>query len=251
MGCHFLAPFAGLLVENHYNQLEATQRAQPRRANAAFTSDSMQQFFEAMLVANLPKELVLPEQLYQCIPNEARLEFNKARNQLARESEKRDDDAKPAATGALPKQYTARANVAAQEGKPTQTVEEVTNEDETNSNIPPADFISMLSQYHEQQQNHQPEQDFFMANIAWDVPSVPSMIIETSHNLTMSLGDNQFLLLSDNGANSCLISRKACHIDYIDPHQKAVIRGCKDKYISHGNLIGSCLLYTSPSPRDS
>ena len=67
----------------------------------------------------------------------------------------------------------------------------------------------------------------------------------------MSLGDNQFLLLSDNGANSCLISRKAFHIDYIDPHRKAVIRGCKDKYVSHGNPIGSGRAVVVPSDPDA
>ena len=55
----------------------------------------------------------------------------------------------------------------------------------------------------------------------------------------MQLGNNKFLLLSDNGANSCLISRKAFHIDYINPHRKAVIKGCKNRYVSHGNLIES------------
>ena len=94
-------------VVNHYDQIEATQKSQPRRANAAFNSETLQQFFEAMLVANLPKELVLPDQLYQCIPPEARIEFNKARNQLTRESDKRNGDAKPQAVGQLPKQYTA------------------------------------------------------------------------------------------------------------------------------------------------
>ena len=114
-----------------------------------------------------------------------------------------------------------------------------------------ADFISMLSQYNEQQRNHQSDRDFFMADVTWDVSTLPSMVIETSHNLTMSLGDNQFLLLSDNGANSCLISRKAFHIDYIDPHRKAVIRGCKDKYVSHGNPIGSGRAVVVPNDPDA
>jgi len=180
---------------NHYDQVEATQRAQPRRANAAITSNTMQQFFEAMLVANLPKELVLPEQLYQCIPNEARIEFNKARNRLARESEKSDESAKPAATGGLPKQYTARANMVTQEEDRTQATDDMNTEEANDSSIPPADFISMLSQYNEQQQNHQMDRDFFMADVTWDVPTLPSMVIDTSHNLTMSLGDNQFLIM--------------------------------------------------------
>ena len=137
---------------NHYDQVEATQRSQPRRANVAFNSDSMQQFFEAMLVVNLPKEQVLPEQLYQCIPNEARMEFNKARNQLVRESEKHDGDTKPQAVGQLLKRYTARANVAMQEATTAPMIEEVNEEDEASAAVPTADFISMLSRYHGYQQ---------------------------------------------------------------------------------------------------
>ena len=67
----------------------------------------------------------------------------------------------------------------------------------------------------------------------------PDWVIETTHNLSMTLDGHNYLLLSDNGANSCLISRKAFHIDSIDPHRRAVIKGCKDSYISRGNPIGT------------
>ena len=67
----------------------------------------------------------------------------------------------------------------------------------------------------------------------------------------MSLDGHNYLLLSDNGANSCLISCKAFHIDSIDPHRKAIIKGCKDSYVSKGNPIGiGCAVVVGPDPRD-
>ena len=67
----------------------------------------------------------------------------------------------------------------------------------------------------------------------------------------MSLDGHNYLLLSDNCANSCLISRKAFHIDSIDLHQKAIIKGCKDSYISKGNPIGvGRAVVVGTDPRD-
>ena len=67
----------------------------------------------------------------------------------------------------------------------------------------------------------------------------PHWEIATQHNLSMSIGDSKYLLLSDNVANSCLISEQAFHIDHKDPFRRAIIKGCKDNYISRGNPIGS------------
>ena len=94
--------------------------------------------------------------------------------------------------------------------------------------------------------------DFFMTNAAFTNTSLPAWAIGTSHNLTMSLDGSKFLMLSDNGANSCLISRKAFHIDMIDPHPEAIIKRCKDRYVSHGNPIGSGHAVVVPTdPRDT
>ena len=93
----------------------------------------------------------------------------------------------------------------------------------------------MLSHY----QADEDPRDFYMTTVATVDAVSPAWTIETNHNLTMSLDGSKFLMLSDNGANSCLISRKAFYIDMIDPHRKAIIKGCKDRYVSHGNLIGS------------
>ena len=63
--------------------------------------------------------------------------------------------------------------------------------------------------------------------------------IEERHvHLQWSLEDNCFILISDNGANSCT---KAFHIESVVQHRFATIKGCKDSYVSKGNRIGTGL----------
>ena len=132
--------------------------------------DQLDQMLQTMLVSQLPQEYVLNDKLYQCIPREARIEFNKARNQLAKEA-KTQHDSKPAA---LPKQYTTRANLADHsEIEPDINIPDREEDEQQNDNsvstqgstINPQEFITMLSQYQEQIQNHVPEQHFFLTEL--------------------------------------------------------------------------------------
>ena len=43
----------------------------------------------------------------------------------------------------------------------------------------------------------------------------------------------------DGGANCCLLSTKCFHIESYAPNRFAVIKGCKESYVSKGNKIGS------------
>ena len=66
--------------------------------------------------------------------------------------------------------------------------------------------------------------------------------IEERHvHLQWSLKDNCFILILDNGANSCLISTKAFHIEPVVQHHFATIKGYKDSYVNKGIRIGTGL----------
>ena len=77
-------------------------------------TDPMNQLVKVMLLSQVPQEFVLLDKLYQCIPQDARAVFNKARAQLYQENQ-----SKPAATAtstttgtALPKQYETHVKLA-------------------------------------------------------------------------------------------------------------------------------------------
>ena len=101
-------------------------------------------------------------------------------------------------------------------------------------------YLAFLAQH--QEESHHVDRDFFMAQVQLDVETPATdkdLVIETNPNLSMSLGGQHFLLLSGNGANSCLISKHAFHIDHVDPLCKAIVKCCKDSYVSRGNPIGT------------
>jgi len=73
-------------VVSYYNEEEARTKAKSWHAHAKVADtetvqndDSMQQLIDAMLLSQVPQDLVLPNKIYQCIPREARVEFSKAR----------------------------------------------------------------------------------------------------------------------------------------------------------------------------
>ena len=69
-----------------------------------------------------------------------------------------------------------------------------------------------------------------------------SISIEERHmNLSWSFSNDTFIMISDNGANSCLISTKSFFIKSVVQNRFATIKGCKDSYDSNGNRIGTGL----------
>ena len=224
---------------------------------------------------------MIPKDLYYCIPEDARVEFNRNRHKLTQKQSPtgyanakptpKPVDAKPAATvnsgrnnNSLPKQYTTRANLADTEQSfvhdHSDNIQE-DDEDDLSTNedslCDPSQYMAFLNRYHGHVDSHQEDRDFFMSTVEIQSMNVSNdtghsdWVIETNHNLSMSLDGQNYLLLSDNGANSCLISRKAFHIDSIDPHRKAVMKGCKDSYVSKGNPIGvGRAVVVGTNPRD-
>jgi len=250
------------LTSLHFDQQIASTRSRSARAHQAQLSHVQHpetNEWQAFLMSNVPQQFMIPSDLFYCIPEHARREFIHNRNQLLKKNNGQGNeqrkpapqpDSKPSAsnttknTDALPKQYTSRANVVDLEQVPSMDEAQAdTNTDEesaTDSLCDPQQYLTFLTRYNASMDAHPTDRDFFVSRTQIEPASdTADWVIETSHNLTMSLDGHHFLLLSDNGANSCLISRNAFHIDSIDPSRKAIIKGCKDSYVSRGNPIGT------------
>ena len=79
-------------------------------------------------------------------------------------------------------------------------------------------------------------------------PNNIEVSIEERHaNVQWSFEDNSFIAISDDGANSNLISSLSFHIESVVPNRFATIKGCKNSYISRGNQIGTGLAVVVPN----
>jgi len=80
------------LKARHFNQEQAGRRARPQRANVVDSSHSpteqpvtstIDNAWQVMLASKLPQSYIIPREIFECIPEEARLDFMRKRNQLA------------------------------------------------------------------------------------------------------------------------------------------------------------------------
>ena len=233
-----------LLSAHADNELAGTRAT--RKVNIADLN--MQQLQEYMM-QKLSRDLVLTSDLYHCIPEEARETFRKNREALQAKLDAQQGDKdkkepykpykKDSSKAPLPRQYTSRANATVAEVLEQQADVADESSDTDDSMAAPSMFYHHLQQYHEAMEDHVTESSYFNHNISYE-PSTEVRTTEIRSNISLSMQQkNQFLLLSDNGANASLISTHAFHIDTVVPGRQATIKGCKEDYVSKKHQIGT------------
>jgi hypothetical protein len=215
------------ILVDHYENAYARSKS-TRKVNQ--TEVNLEEYHA--LMQRLSKELVLSSDLYRCIPEDARVEFNNKRKAL---QEQRNKSSTPGQSnpnqqsGQLPRQYSQRANVTDIENEQTTTVVDAgeTFDEADDILVDTQSFINHLNTYNDEIADHVHERT------CWN------MVRTTTIRNNISLHMSESILLSDNGANASLISTSSFHIDHVVPGRQATIKGCKEDYVSKRHSIGT------------
>ena len=74
-----------------------------------------------------------------------------------------------------------------------------------------------------------------------------SVSIEERHaNVQWAFQDDSYIVISDNGANSCLLSTKSFYIESVVQHRFATIKGCKSTSSAEAIELAQDLLWSLP-----
>ena len=251
--------------------LDTEEQEHSNRQALLVDQDPVLTQIEALLQQRLPQEYRLSNDLYQCIPQEARAEFRRMRNglitnknsadktppgnEIPRQYDKKQASGKDTTLNALNASRSTPPEVEAteqQSGTPDPMEEDSITADDNvmtamlvNLQNQRDQVLSLNTQYRHDSHFvnmhsvvHEPDAVAYADDIQF---RQPMKIEQRYYNLKMDCGDGTFLMIVDGGANSFLLSTKSWHIEDIVPNRRAIISGCKDSYVDKGNPIGTGL----------